>query len=297
MKDGRITLRDGRALAFAEYGDPAGKPVFYFHGFPGSRIEAGLASAAASATRVRLIAMDRPGYGRSEFEPGRRIIDWADDVADLADALRIDRFAALGVSGGGPYLCACALRMSRRLTHAGIFCGLGPLDRAGATRCMLPLNRLSLGLASLVPSAATPMARLVAVVMRGWPGFAMAHFARRLPEVDRAFLQNADSRGVFIDSYREALRDGARGTAWDLRLYTRPWGFRQEDVVMPVHFWHGERDTIVPPSLARMQHLALQDCRARIFPDEGHFSVVFNQARSMLGLLSSGENHHRGDAR
>jgi len=287
MKEGRITLRDGRTLAYAEYGVPAGKPVFYFHGFPGSRIEASLASSAASDTNVRLIAVDRPGYGRSDFKADRRIIDWTDDVADLADALRIDRFAALGVSGGGPYLCACALKLSQRMNHAGIFCGLGPLDRDGATRGMLPLNRLLLTMAGRFPSAAAPMAGLLASVVKGWPEFAMAHFARRLPDVDRDFLRNADSSGVFIDSYREALRDGGRGAAWDLRLYTRPWGFRQDEVAMPVHFWHGERDTIVPPSLARAQHRALLDCRARFFPDEAHFSVVFNNTRAMLQLLSS----------
>jgi pimeloyl-ACP methyl ester carboxylesterase len=295
MNERCATLRDGRALSFAEFGDPSGKPVFYFHGFPGSRIEASLAASAAEDTGVRLIAVDRPGYGRSDFKPGRRIIDWADDVAGLADALHIDRFAALGVSGGGPYLCACALRLPRRMSHAGIFCGLGPLDRSGATRGMRPLNRLLLGLAGVLPSSASPMARLIASVVTGWPGFAMAHFARRLPEVDRAFVRDPRSRGVFIENFREALRDGGRGAAWDLRLYTRPWGFRQEDISIPVHFWQGERDTIVPPSLARAQQRALPDCRPRFFPDDAHFSVVFNNTRAMLELLSSEEGQARGE--
>ena len=293
MRERSITLRDGRALAFAEYGDPAGKPVFYFHGFPGSRIEASLAVSAAHETHVRLIAIDRPGYGRSEFKPGRRIIDWADDVAGLADVLQIDRFAALGVSGGGPYLCACALKLPERLTHAGIFCGLGPLDRKGATRGMPPRNRLILGLAGFLPWSASPMARLVSLAMTGSPRLAMAHFARRLPEVDRAFFRDGRTRGIFQETFLEAMRDGARGPAWDLRLYTRPWGFRQEEILMPVHFWHGERDTIVPPSLARTQLRLLHDCRPRFFPDDAHFSVVFNNMRPMLELLSSEEARAR----
>jgi pimeloyl-ACP methyl ester carboxylesterase len=289
MKEGRSEVRDGRMLAWAEYGDPSGKPVFYFHGYPGSRIEARLADAAASQARVRLIAVDRPGYGRSDFKPGRCILDWSDDVTDLADALAIDRFAALGVSGGGPYLCACALKLSRRMTHAGIFCGLGPLDRSGATRGMPSFNRLSLGLVGCAPWAATPLARLAALMMRQWPEFALAHFARRLPEVDRSFVRDTDSRGVFIESYREAMCAGPRGAAWELRLLTRPWGFLQKDIAIPVHFWHGERDTIVPLPLARRQHHDLQKCRVRAFPDEGHFSVVFNHARAMLRVLSSDE--------
>lgn len=296
MNDGIITTRDGRALAYAEYGDPAGRPVFYFHGFPGSRLEAGLASAAASDSRVRLIAVDRPGYGRSDFKPGRRILDWPDDVTDLADGLQIDRFAALGVSGGGPYLCACALKLSRRITRAGIFCGLGPLDRRGATRGMLPAHGMLLGLVGRLPSTGPLMARLITAMMLWSPEVAMAQFARRLPDVDRAFLSDPASRRVFIESYHEALRGGARGAAWDMRLYTRSWGFGQDEIEMPVQFWHGERDTIVPPSMARAQLDGLRDGRARFFPRDAHFSVVFSNAREMLRLLTSEQAPDRAGA-
>jgi len=154
----------------------------------------------------------------------------------------------------------------------------------------MPLrNRLLLSLADFLPSTARPAARLIAGVMTGWPKLAMAHFARRLPEVDRAFFRDTRTRGIFLENFREALRDGGRGAAWDLRLYTRPWGFRQEDISIPVHFWQGERDTIVPPSLARAQQRALPDCRPRFFPDDAHFSVVFNNTRAMLELLSSAD--------
>lgn len=296
MNDGIITTRDGRALAYAEYGDPAGRPVFYFHGFPGSRLEIALASAAASDSQVRLIAADRPGYGRSDFKPARRILDWPDDVTDLADGLHIDRFAALGVSGGGPYLCACALKLSRRITRAGIFCGLGPLDRRGATRGMLPAHGMLLGLVGRLPSTAPLMARLITAMMLWSPEVAMAQFARRLPDVDREFLTNPASRRIFIESYHEALRGGARGAAWDLRLYTRSWGFGQDEIEMPVQFWHGERDTIVPPSMARAQLDALCDGRARFFPGDAHFSVVFSNAREMLRLLTSEQAPDRAGA-
>jgi pimeloyl-ACP methyl ester carboxylesterase len=296
LTDGTITTRDGRALAYAEYGDRSGRPVFYFHGFPGSRLEISLASAAASDSRVRLIAVDRPGYGRSDFKSGRRILDWPDDVTDLADGLRIDRFAALGASGGGPYLCACALKLSRRITRAGIFCGLGPLDRHGATGDMLPEHRTILGLVGRFPSTAPLMARLVTAMMLWSPEMAMTQFARRLPEVDREILSDPVSRRVFIESYQEALRGGPRGAARDLRLYTRPWGFGQDEIEMPVHFWHGEQDTIVPPSLARAQLGALRDGRARFFPGDAHFSVVFNYTREMLRLLTSEPDLDRAGA-
>ena len=96
----QIILSDGRKLGFVEFGEMQGKPVFYFHGFPGSRLEAKLAERIALDTHVRFIGIDRPGYGLSGFKPGRTFVDWADDVIALADALKIERFSILAVSGG-----------------------------------------------------------------------------------------------------------------------------------------------------------------------------------------------------
>ena len=104
----QFTLPDGRSLGYAAYGDPQGKPLFFFHGFPSSRLEAQFTEGVAGRLGARIIAIDRPGFGRSDFKKERRIRDWPDDVLALADALGIDRFAVLGVSGGGPYAAACA---------------------------------------------------------------------------------------------------------------------------------------------------------------------------------------------
>jgi pimeloyl-ACP methyl ester carboxylesterase len=284
--DRRIKLSDGRALGFAEYGDRDGKPVFYFHGFPGSRVEAGIAGPTAAQVGVRLIAVDRPGFGLSDFKAGRRIGDWAGDVAALADALALERFAALGVSGGGPYLSACALRLGDRLTAAAVFCGLGPASDPGATEGMIRYNRLGLRLAGRLPWSAGPLARIVATAMHIAPERAVAHLARQLPQVDRALLEETELRGLFVEAYREALRQGARGAARELLLFSRPWDFRLEQIGMPVHLWHGELDTIVPPAMARRQQRALLECRARFFPREGHFSVVVHHVREMLEMLA-----------
>lgn len=101
-----ITLRDGRRLAYSEYGDPEGKPIFYFHGFPGSHHEVEYLGTAIGALHLRIIAPDRPGFGVSDFQPGRKFGDWPSDVIELADALGIKEFAVLGASGGGPYVLA-----------------------------------------------------------------------------------------------------------------------------------------------------------------------------------------------
>jgi len=123
-----MQLPDGRTLGYASYGSGDGKHLFYGHGYPGARVEAaGLATYAAQAG-LRLIAIDQPGMGRSGFQLGRRLLDWPADVMAVAGHLSIDRFAVLGVSGGGPYALACASQIPDRLTACGVACGIGPLD-------------------------------------------------------------------------------------------------------------------------------------------------------------------------
>jgi pimeloyl-ACP methyl ester carboxylesterase len=118
LRDYRIQLPDGRLLGYAESGAPAGRAVLYFHGHPGARLEAGFLADPATRANVRLIGVDRPGMGLSTYQPGRRLLDWPADIAALADALAIERFAVVGLSGGGPYALACATRSGTASSRA-----------------------------------------------------------------------------------------------------------------------------------------------------------------------------------
>lgn len=122
-----ITLEDGRKLGYAEFGDLQRKPIFYFHGHRSSRLEPKMYDFEKKQYEVRLIAVDRPGYGVSDFQKDRKLLDWPVDVVELADSLDIDKFAVLGGSGGGPYVAACAYTIPDRLTTCGIVSGLGPV--------------------------------------------------------------------------------------------------------------------------------------------------------------------------
>jgi pimeloyl-ACP methyl ester carboxylesterase len=285
--DRRIALGDGRGLGFAEFGDPAGRPVFYFHGFPGSRLEAGLAQDAAARSGVRLIGVDRPGYGLSDFKAGRAIRDWASDVTELAEGLGIERFAVLGVSGGGPYALSCAAGIPGRLTAAGVACGLGPVDMPGAAAGMQRLHRIGFFLARYAP----PFARLVfsaaTLGVSRNPGRLLARLDAALPEPDRSVLGRPVFRGIYGRSLAEAFRSGSRGPAWDVTLYRSPWGFSLEAIESSVYLWQGGRDVIVPPSMARMQADAIPGCSARYYPDEGHFSLVVNHVEQIFEVLAS----------
>jgi pimeloyl-ACP methyl ester carboxylesterase len=287
MKDGNtLQLQDGRLLGYAIYGDPEGQPVFYFHGFPGSRLEARLADRVAAQLGVRLIAVDRPGFGLSDFKPRRTIFDWPDDVIRVADALRVNRFATVGVSGGGPYAAACALRIPHRLTAAAIVCGLGPLDTPNGSNRMIGNNHLIFLLARRLPWLARISLWRTSYQVRRNPERMLGRIMGTLPDSDRAVLARPEVKTTLRDNIVEAFRRGSSGAAYELLLYTRRWGFFLKDIALRVDLWHGEEDRSVPPTMGKYQADAIPNCRAIFCPREGHFSLAINRTEEILsGLL------------
>lgn len=278
-------LRDGRTLAYATYGDPEGPPVFYFHGFPGSRLEPATGHDDMLKAGARVIAIDRPGFGRSTPKPGRRFLDWPRDVTELADQLGLERFAAMGVSGGGPYAAACAHEIPDRLTHVAIVCGVGPFDVPEATEGMMPRNRMLFTVARY--SQLLPRLAMWAMVrsMRGDPEKVIEGMKKALPEADVEIMSDPARRDVFVEGAQESLVQGTRAAGYECQLYSRNWGFRLEDIARQVHLFQGEQDRNVPPSMGRYQAQALPDCRSHFYSDEGHISLVMNRLDEILGAL------------
>jgi pimeloyl-ACP methyl ester carboxylesterase len=282
-----ITLSGGRKLGFAEFGDRQGRPVFYFHGFPGSRLEAKLAERIALDTHVRFIGIDRPGYGLSSFKPGRTFVGWADDVTALADALKIERFSILAVSGGGPYAAACAFKIPDRLDAVGIVCGMGPVDVPGLMHKMPWMYRKGLRLADHLPEIASILYHFPAFFLRNYPERMLSSIMPGMvAEPDKIALKNKELVKVLCNSFREAFRISLRRPATDAILYSRPWGFPVKAIKIPVHLWHGEKDRIVPPQMARYLAQTIPACRATFYPDEGHFSIFLNRIKEIWQIFS-----------
>ena len=283
----RLRLADGRTLACLELGEPAGPPVLYFHGFPGSRLEARVAADAATRLGVRLLAVDRPGFGQSTFQPGRTVADWAADVAALADQLALARFSIVGVSGGGPYALACAARLSDRLAHVALVCPLGPLDARDRRAGMLAQDRVMLALATLAPPLARGVVHLLAHWMRQDADRYVKFMMAGMVAPDRELFADPGYRALVMASTAEALREGGTGAAWELTLIARPWDFRLEDVRMPVTLWQGLVDQILPAAMARRLAAALPSCNPRYLPGEGHLSLVVRHIGEVLAELRS----------
>lgn len=282
-----LTLQDGRGLAYDEYGDPQGVPLFFFHGMPGSRLTGELGDPAAKKLGIRIISADRPGYGRSGFQPRRAFLDWPRDIVAMADSLGIERFALAGVSGGGPYVAACAFAIPQRLMGAGIIAGVSPFDVPDATTGMSRQNRMLFGLARRAPFLMRPPMALMGFMTRHFADRMMTAMVRSLPAPDQAALADARMLSMFKKDSLEAFRQGGRGAAWEAVMYARPWGFRLEEIAAPVHLWQGEQDRNVPPSMGRYQAGAIPDCRATFYPAEGHISLAVNRIEEILSALVS----------
>ncbi len=266
-----IRLKDGRFLGYAEFGDPRGRPVFFFHGLPGSRLEAQIAHEAAKTTGVRVVSLDRPGMGLSDFKHHRTLLEWPQDVLSAADALGLEKFAVAGISGGGPYVAACAVKIPDRLTAAGIISGTGPIDAPEATKGMSRQNRIGFFIGRRLPWLAR-----VPYWYFGWrnPEIIIQQMARSIAAVDRQIVERPEIRDVFVEDLREAFRRGSRGATHDFLLLCRPWGFRLGDIRMPVYLWQGDADANVPASMGRYQAQAIPNCEATFFPGEGHLLIV-----------------------
>lgn len=278
-------LPDGRTLSYAESGRPAGRPLFYFHGFPGSRLEVALADKAAVRAGFRVIALDRPGIGGSTCQKGRGLLDWPRDVAAFADAIGFDRISILGVSGGAPYALACAVAIPGRLSAVEIVSGLGLIDGYDATRGMWTSQRLLLEFARRAPRLLPIWVGLLSLLLISRPEQLLKHVSTRLAKCDRDLLMNGSIRGVLAGSLRESMKQGSRGPRHELEIYTRPWGFNLNSIRFPTSHWHGEQDRIVPVAMGRRMAEMVPGSCFRVAPDEGHFSLILNRADEILAAM------------
>jgi pimeloyl-ACP methyl ester carboxylesterase len=258
----RVRMSDGRAIGLSEHGDLQGKPLLWFPGTPSSRLWPVPDVEAARAAGVRVIVIERPGFGVSDFQPNRRVIDWPGDVEQVADALGLESFAIAGSSGGGPYVAACAYALPDRVRVAGMMGVVAPLDIPGVRDGMTLRRRALYRTLPLAPYA-VPLLR-----MMGQSGIHRA-MSDDVPECDRRVLERI--REPYKASKVEAFRQGFRGFAFELALGSRPWGFPLEAIRVPVHVWHGELDVSTPIAMGHALAEAIPTSRPRFFAAFGHF--------------------------
>jgi pimeloyl-ACP methyl ester carboxylesterase len=279
-------LADGRRLGYAEFGDPHGEPVLAVHGTPGSRFMFALTDEAARLRGLRIIAPERPGYGLSDYCRKGGLPEAADDLRWLADALGLDRFAVLGVSGGGPFAIAAASVMPDRIALLALVSPVGPIADRQARIRMSRLHRLIFTRIGRSDPACASFFWSVRTLVRFTPGVAYRALMQRVVASDRDLLKRADVRANLQAALREGLRPGIKGARQDLRLFCRSWGLRLEDIDAPTVIWQGSDDVIVPPGAAYELAETLPNCRLDVIQGGGHY-WVFGQFERVLDVLQA----------
>lgn len=288
--DTAIRLSDGRRLAYAEYGAVTGVPVFLFHGLPGSRLAWGRLPNDPLSPDLRIVAPDRPGYGGSDPKPGRTLQDWAEDVMELANALDIQKFAIIGVSGGGPGALACAWKMPERVTCAGVVSSAAPTDAPGVFEGMSLTNRFFMKLAWRVPWLSALNVRLLGTMIRRNPARYIDSMKFKVHDVDKAILARPSVHAMLVADFAEAVRGGTHGMADDMAAnHGRPWDFPLEEIGIKVLFWICELDRGVPPAMGRYLSAMVPGSEVKFVSDAGHLWILLNVDEVLNTVAVAGE--------
>lgn len=275
-----VELKDGRLLGFVEYGDTKGLPTFYFHGTPGSRLEASRFDEVAAFNGYRLIGIDRPGMGLSSIDKNRSILSWVTDVVSFADCLKIDKFSIIGHSGGGPFVAACAYAIPQRLNGAAIVSGIAPFENPesaiGMSRGQIIVNRLIKNM----PWLANVMMGLTLMMLKN--SKMMRQMIKQLPEVDQTLFRDPVIGKALIHSTLEAFRNGVFGAAQEMKLLSNPWGFDLRSINFPMTIWQGTLDSQTPMSHANIYAKLVPGAQLKIIEHEGHLSLMKNHMGDIL---------------
>ena len=287
-----MTLHDGRRLGYAEYGDPHGFPVLYFHGLPSCRMEPAVLHAEASHVGCRLVAIDRPGIGLSSCQPGRTIMDWTDDVNEfvsvlLGDASPVAPFAILGFSSGAPYAAACALRLQDMgLSKVAIVSGVKPPE---FTHIGGGEGGRLLAFARRHPKLARSLLNVSSRRVRRRPEKIVRKRTKDMACADKSLLQDAYYRNAFIRAYLESMRQGPYGNVNDALLLTSCWNIPFNEITLPVSIWHGACDTTIPAAVAHQLALHIPNSELNIIAGEGHLALFRTCGHDVLNWLSTGD--------
>jgi pimeloyl-ACP methyl ester carboxylesterase len=284
---GRVKLPDGRCVGYADFGFESGPLVLYFHGTPGSRLEAALIAEEALACGVRLVGVDRPGIGLSTHVPGRRILDWPADALCVAAALGYSTGAigVMGCSGGAPYALACLKCAPERLGHVAVVSGHTPMDEPGAGRGNQ--DRLIEFIARRPRLAHIGIGVIIRRLHRR-PDAVLARVGSEAAASDRKLLlDDPVNRAGFHQSLLAATSGGPAPIVTDVRLLASHWGYRLAELPpASVSIWQGGCDPIAPPAMGHFFHRNVAGSELAVDEVAGHATMLKWHAREILSRFA-----------
>lgn len=286
-----ITLKDGRALGYAEWGDLNGKPVFFFGGSNSARYFRHPDDSIITEMGVHLYTFDRPGQGLSTRQPQRRLLDWSEDICDFATQKGISRFAIVAASQGGPYGAACAYALPELLSSVSLVSGVAGLQDSTVMATQNRMIRAQIFMARRVPWLLALQGNLMRPLLKGERAKKLViSLLSNLPDSDKQAMSAPGAINLMIEDIREGMRQGGAGGADDMRAVVTDWGFRLEDIRTKVFIWQGEDDPNVTPAMARYMVERIPNNETTFVPGAGHF-LAYSHWHSILKKLL---DHWRG---
>jgi len=284
--EGTVSVRGDRRLSFAEYGPRRGPAIVWMHGTPGARRQIPLeVREYADQQGVRIIGLDRPGIGCSTPYLYPDVVDWTGDLELLLDTLAIDTVRLIGLSGGGPYALAAGAALPDRVHGVGVLGGVAPTRGEDAVEG--GIIQLAVSLAPLLVATRVPLGIALTQgirLVRPLAGPALDLYAAVQPPGDKNLLSRPEFKAMFLDDLLNGSRFQTLAPINDLILFTRHWGFDLADVRVPVRWWHGTDDHIVPLRHGQQVVDRLPDATMSLIDGESHLGGL-GIARDVIETL------------
>lgn len=281
-----ISLGDGRVVAYEQWGDSRGQPMFFVHGTPGCRLSRHPDASLWPGLHLRVITLDRPGYGQSTPLPERKVRHAAQDVAAVADALGLERFLVVGQSGGGPHALACAAVLGERVIACAPVASAAPHTQQEIDG-LIAVNRESYRVWS--ESGRTGLVRFLEELRErilADPAAVLEAVLADAPPADLEWNQRADVQRVHHEAITEALRPGVDGWVDDAAsIFHEDWDIDLGAVTCPVRFWHSDDDRNAPLSSIRRVVDQVPAATLHVWTDEGHTAPARHMGDVLNDLL------------
>jgi pimeloyl-ACP methyl ester carboxylesterase len=279
-----LQLRDGRRMGYSTYGDPDGFPILNCHGGLMCRFDVEPCAGDFRALGVAVVSPDRPGVGLSDRSPGHSTVDWTDDARELLDALGVERCAVMGWSLGGQYAAAVAARLGDRVTAAAIIAGCPPLDDAATFEQLNQLDRRLARLSQRARPAARAAFKASAALGRRAPAWLGRFEAKHAAAADAAVMREHD------EWLGRAIAEGGKsseGMVDEYRAFAGPWGFRLDEIRVPLRVYQGTADTLVPSRWAEQIRDAVPGAQLTMYDGEGHMIALTHRADVVRDLKTT----------
>lgn len=271
-------------MGFAEYGDSRGFPIVYCHGSQSSRLEMHYNLSFAFKANLRLISVDRPGHGLSDFDSTGSILSFARDVKELTDYLNIHKFSVAGMSAGSLFALGISYLFPTRIYKTAIISGFAPFNK-NSKKYLSKEVKVMLNLAKHLPFLLRALLRLQSKQIAQNPKKAVKGFLKIMSAPDQIILKNDSVMQVIENMFIEAFANGSQGVAHEIsKILVQNWNFELSEVQVPVIFWQGQQDNNVPSEWADLMAEKIKNSDLRKHPHEGHL-LIFNHAEEIFTQL------------